>query len=604
MSFYQELRRRNVFRVAIAYVAGSWLLIQVADTLFPVFALDAAIRLLVILLGVGFVPAVALAWAFQITPEGIRRDRDAGISDDGEERGAQNFDRAIVAVLALALGYFTFDKFLLDPARDAEREQAVATAARSEALVERYGDKSIAVLPFTNLSADPDQEYFSDGIAEELLNLLTNIPDLRVISRSSSFAFKGKDIRLEEIAEKLNVAHVLEGSVRRQGKRARVSVQLTDARTATRLWAQTYDRTLEDIFATQDEIAARVAEELQLELLGRAEPKAQVTDPEAWSLFLQARHLRLEGTPEAWERALDLYQTVLSIDPDYAAAWLGLAETYVYQVGSGLRPADEGFGLARSAVNRALAIDPDSAVAISGFAWIAWLHDRDMTAAARYLERAVALDPVEPDVIQAVGYFAESIGHMETAIAYHEFAVARDPLGEVGHFQLGRTYLKAGRAADAEAALRIALNLRPNAIAAWRLLGLALVRQGKIAEALEAMEQESYEEVRLAGLSIIYDAAGERQESERYLDELIEKFGDAAAFQIANVHGWRNEPDATFEWLEKARALNDPYIASIVSYYGFESLHDDPRWQPFLAQIGLSDEQLAAINFKVPLPGE
>ena len=257
MSFLKELKRRNVLRVGAAYVVGSWLLIQVAETIFPLFGYgDTPARMVVIVLAIAFIPSLIFSWAFEITPEGLKRDADVDRDLSVIQTTGKKLDRIILVVLALALAYFAFDKFVLDPARDAV-ELATATQeahqeGRSEALVDSYGDKSIAVLPFVNMSSDPEQEYFSDGISEELLNLLAKIPELRVISRSSSFAFKGGKIDIPTVAKKLNVAHVLEGSVRKAGNQVRITAQLIDARTDTHLWSETYDRELANIFAVQD----------------------------------------------------------------------------------------------------------------------------------------------------------------------------------------------------------------------------------------------------------------------------------------------------------------------------------------------------------------
>ena len=243
-----------------------------------------------------------------------------------------------------------------------------------------------------------DQEYFSDGIAEELLNLLAKIPQLRVISRSSAFSYKGKDLKLPQVAEELNVAHILEGSVRKAGNQVRITAQLIEARSDTHLWSETYDRSLDNIFAVQDEIAAAVVAQLKLKLLGAA-PKAKPTDPKAYALYLQARQLGRQYTPEGFERAIALYQQALAIDPNDAAAWDGLAAIYGTQAAMGLRPIDEGHRLARDAVAKALAIDPDYAPAHATLGGIAQEYDGDLAAAARHLERALALEPNNTGII-------------------------------------------------------------------------------------------------------------------------------------------------------------------------------------------------------------
>ena len=244
MSFYHELKRRNVFRVGAAYIFAAWLLIQVAETIFPLFGYgDTPARITVILLAIGFPLFLVFSWVFELTPEGLKKEKDVDHTASVVRKTGKQLDRVIIVLLALALGYFAFDKFVLDPAQDLKIAETARQEGRSEALVESYGDKSIAVLPFVNLSADPEQEYFSDGISEELLNLLARIPELRVISRSSAFYYKGKDIDIPTIAQQLNVTHILEGSVRQAGNRVRITAQLVEARSDTHIWSDIFDRT-------------------------------------------------------------------------------------------------------------------------------------------------------------------------------------------------------------------------------------------------------------------------------------------------------------------------------------------------------------------------
>jgi len=601
--FFEELKRRNVLRVAIAYLAAGWLLIQVVETLFPVFGLtDASIRLVVIFFIIAFPLILIISWIFELTPEGLMLERDVDRSRSVLRQTGKQLDRAIIVVLTLALGYFTIDKFVLDPTRDAIREESAAQAARNEALIESYGDRSIAVLPFVNMSSDKEQEYFSDGIAEELLNLLTKISELRVISRSSAFSYKGKDIDIPTVAEQLNVTHVLEGSVRKDGNQVRITVQLIEARSDTHLWSETYDRTLDDIFATQDEIAAKVVEQLKLTLLRNETLEVRKSDPEAYAKFLQARHIRLEDHPEAWKKALQLYQEALAIDPDYPPALEGLAEMYVFHALAGMLPVDESYRHAREAIDRALEIDPDFGVGVAGLGWIAILYDHNIAAAARHFERALMLDPTDLDIISGVAYLAEAIGHLETAVAFKEYAVARDPAGPVGHFELAIVYLKMGRPDDAAASIRIALDLHPEHFGAWQVLGLALLAKGDVHLALQAIEQEGIVMYRLSGLAFAYYDLGQKDESDKYLAELIEKHTEEASLESASVYAWRGENDKAFEWLEKARENNETSLANVASQYTFRNLHDDSRWQPFLTKLGQSNAQLAKIDFDVPLP--
>ena len=329
MSLFSELKRRNVLRVGIAYLAGSWLLIQILETLFPIYGRDeASIQIVVTILAIGFIPALIISWVFELTPEGLKKDADV----DRDVTVSKKFDRVVVTVLVLALAFFAYDKFVLDPARDAEIIETETERARTEALFESYGDKSIVVLPFANMSADPEQEYFSDGITEELLNLLAKIRELRVISRTSAFYFKGKDVEISTIAERLRVDHVLEGSVRKAGNRVRVTVQLIDARTDTHLWSETYDREFDDVFAIQDEISAHVVDQLKITMLGDL-PQVEQIDPEAYSRYLQARHMVHSGQLDTLQLAEQLLNEVLEVDPDYVPALDTLILVYASRQG-------------------------------------------------------------------------------------------------------------------------------------------------------------------------------------------------------------------------------------------------------------------------------
>ena len=301
MLLYKELKRRNVFRVTIAYVIIAWLILQVGDTLAPALHLPESINTaLAFFLILGFPLAIFLAWAYELTPEGLKRERDVDRTKSITHVTGRKLDSFIIAVLVLALGYFVFDKFVLDPSRDAELVQATTETVAKQATESREAetaDKSIAVLPFLNMSDDAANEYFSDGISEEMLNLLTKIPELRVTSRTSAFSYKGKDFKIADVGRELNVAYVLEGSVRKAGNKVRITVQLIEVDSDTHQWSETYDRTLEDIFAIQDEIAAAVVAQLKVALLG-AVPMVRETNPQAYALFLQGRHLRQQATAE------------------------------------------------------------------------------------------------------------------------------------------------------------------------------------------------------------------------------------------------------------------------------------------------------------------
>jgi len=601
MSLYHELKRRNVLRVAAAYIVTSWLLIQVVETIFPLFGFgDTPARLVVIVLAIGFIPSMVLAWVFELTPEGLKKDRDVDRSKPRSEYADQKLDRVIMLVLAVALAYFSFDKFVLSESREATIAESARREGRTEALVESYGDKSIAVLPFVNMSSDEEQEYFSDGLSEELLNLLAKIPELRVTSRSSAFAFKGEKIDITEVAKKLNVAHILEGSVRKAGNQIRITAQLIEANSDTHLWSETYDRALVNVFDIQDEIASEVVAQLKITLLSDA-PTAKETDPEAYSLYLQGRHLRRLRTVESVEQAESLLKKALFIDPDYAAAWDELGYLFVIQINLILRPVDEGYALAREAVKKALAVDPDFALAHASLGYIASTYDHDSVAAARHLERALQLDPTNISIISSAAALTASLGRLDEAIKLSEFVVARDPVSPRSNINLGGFYAAAGRWDEAIASYRTALVLSPGYSVVHYKIGTALLFKNEPQAALEAMQKE--ESVwGMIGLAMAYHALGRADESDTALEELIEQLHQEGAYNIAYVMAYRGEADRAFEWLDKAVLYKDGGLPDIVGENLFSNIQDDPRWLPFLESIGKSPEQLAAIEFEVTLP--
>src|SRR5947208_987932 len=377
-------------------------------------------------------------------------------------------------------------------------------------------EKSIAVLPFVDMSAGKDQEYFSDGISEELLNLLAKIPQLQVTARTSSFAFKGKEIGVPEIARTLHVAHVLEGSVRKAGNSVRITAQLIRTGTDTHLWSQTYDRKLDDIFAIQDEIAADVVKQLKVTLLGAA-PKVRTTDPEAYALYLQAVQLGRQFTAEAFQQSDALYRKALAIDPRYVPAWYGLARNFASETGQGLLPGKEGFAQAREAAVKALAIDPDYAPAHAQLGWIEMYGDNDLAGTAQHLERALALDPADLSVLTTSATLLQSLGRLDEALALEEAAVRRDPVNVTALFNLGYHQRMASRLDAAIASFRTVLSLSPSNGGAHCQLGIALLLKGDAKGALAEIEQETSEIYKMIGLPMAYHALGRKADSDAAL---------------------------------------------------------------------------------------
>lgn len=614
MSLFAELKRRNVFRVAVAYVAISWLLIQVAETVFPLYGLsDAAIRFIITAVAIGFIPVLVFSWVFELTPEGIKKD--SGVEHTGSAAVARGnrFDRVVLVVLALALGYFAFDKFVLDPERDVELVKEAAEQARSETRVEAFGDKSIAVLPFVNLSSDPDQEYFADGIAEELLNLLVHVDGLRVISRTSAFQFKGSELSLGKIAQALDVAYILEGSVRRSGNTLRITAQLIDARADTHVWSETYDRQMKDVFAIQDEVAGQVVEQLKVTMSVGLDP-VERHDATAYPLYLQASQI-MEGTePGRLERAEQLLFQALSIDPGYLDAKVDLAWLVsvrgdnAYESGD-ISTAERHWRRWEQILQEVAEVDADN---VQLNLALAWNNMRDVGVAAKYIERALDRDPNNIRGLNTAMVLMMRLWRTDTARLIGEYVVKRDPLASHAQWNLARAYLNTGEFELAEQTARTMLALQPGSIGHRWFIGVALLLQGKPEPALEYFQQlkEDNEEYGLPGIVMALHDLGRRDESEAALARFV-GIEDAkpdkelrAFHDIAIAYAWVGDTNKAFEYLEQTRLYTSGALRVAADSPFYSRIDDDPRWVPFLESAGLAPEQLNAIEFSPRLPVE
>jgi TolB-like protein/Tfp pilus assembly protein PilF len=604
MGLVSELRRRNVIRVAIAYVLIAWVILEAGDVLAPALHLpEWVVSALVFFLVLGFPLALIFAWAFELTPEGIKLEKHVDRSQSITHITGRKLDYLIIAILAVALAFFAYDKFVLDPARDAELVQATTEAVTeqaSPAAAAPMTPKSIAVLPFVNMSDDPSNEYFSDGISEELLNLLARIPKLRVAARTSSFSFKGKDIAIPEMAKQLNVAHILEGSVRKAGDQVRITAQLIKADDGYHLWSKSYDRQLDDIFAIQDDIAESVVDALRLTLLGEA-PRIEPINPESYVLYLRAVHVGWHMHAEALEQSNALLKKVLAIAPDYAKAWRLLARNYAVQVQQRLLPRDEGNALARDAISQALAIDPDLAEAHSWLAVWEVGNGGDLTESAHRLQHALKLNPNSRLVISHAASFLSMLGRLDETIAIREYELSVDPLSPIVHGNLVWHYLAADQPDEAIATAHTLQMLSPDYGGVSSAMCWALLLKGDYNGALQAIQKESNEAFRLYGLVTVHHAMGQAAEADSALKEYIGKYGQNRPYSVASILAYRGEIDRSFAWLDKASSHTSPPYW-IVEKMWFTDLYDDPRWLPYLENIGRSPEQLSAINFRVTLP--
>jgi TolB-like protein/Tfp pilus assembly protein PilF len=564
MGLVSELRRRNVFRMGVLYVVAAWLIMQVAGVLMDLGALPVAIGLWVlVVLVIGFPIALVFSWLFEVTPEGLALEKDVPEGASITHITGRRMDFIVIALLSAALFLFAWHTWWPSTPTD----------------------KSIAVMPFENMTDDPDQEYFSDGISEEILNLLVKVPELRVTSRSSAFSFKGQNVDIPTIAARLDVSHVLEGSVRRSDTRLRITVQLIEATTDTHLWSETYERELGDVFAIQDEIAAAVVHALNIRLLGK-EPKAIEAKPEAYALFLQGRYFADQGTEKGYAQAETLLEQSLAIDSDFASAWVELASVYFFQTAFNFRPHDEGVESARSAVQRALLIDPEHSQGYAVLAEIERQYDWNFVAANEHARRALALDPGDASVISRAADLATRLGRFGEAIGLYRQAIALDPVSPVHHWSLGRVLYYADRLDEAAASLRKAVSLMPDSIRSHYLLGRVLLAQGDAHGALAEMEQETGEYYRLTGTAIVQYALHNTEASDAALKELIENRGAEGSYQIALAYAYRGEIDASFEWLQLAYDTRDSGLNKMLVDPMLANLHSDPRWKPFLDKMG------------------
>jgi TolB-like protein/Tfp pilus assembly protein PilF len=468
-NFFLELKRRNVIRVAGLYLVGAWLLVQVAGTVLPMFGAPEWLpRTIVVLLAIGFVPAVIFSWVFELTPEGLKRDEDVAPEQSITPQTGRRMDRMIIVVLVLALGYFAFDKFALTPRREAALvSNAVPNESKSV-----INAKSIAVLPFENRSRDPDNAYFTDGVQDEILTDLAKIADLKVISRTSVMQYKsGAPRNLREIGQQLGVAHLLEGSVQRAANKVRVNAQLLDARTDAHLWAQTYDRDLADVFAIQSEIAKAIADQLQAKLSPnekKAIEQPPTTDLAAFDLYSRAKSLLLTASFSAMSqpdlrKAIELLDEAVKRDPSFFDAYCQLAWAHesLYAI-SGLDHTPARLALAEAAVQAAIRLRPDAAETHLARAQYLYYGQRDYAGALAELEIARRALPNDPRLFELTGYILRRRGQQEEGLRNLERAVELDPRNFFTLQQIAVSYQGLGRYADSIAALDRALAIVPD----------------------------------------------------------------------------------------------------------------------------------------------
>ena len=573
---WDRLRRRKVVQWSVAYVAAAWALLQGLQFLADLYGWPLQVlRLITLGLALGLPMVLVLAWYH---------------GDRGEQR-IRGTEVAIISLLFLLGGgiFWLYDRNREDDA-EGVTAQGAAPVASTEVAAPAPDAKSIAVLPFADMSPAKDQEYMSDGIAEELLNLLAQVPDLKVIARTSSFAFKGQNVEIAEIAKRLNVAHVLEGSVRKSGNTVRITAQLIRTSDSTHLWSERYDRPLDDIFAVQDEIANAIGQALQIHLMGGplTRQKGGTQNLEAYQLYLRAVNARNQNTQSSLDAAGDYLEQAVRLDPNYGRAWSELATTVALKTESGYLPTTEGYERMRQLAQQALQLSPDLAGAhahLQNYYLAVW----DWEAAASEGKQALAIDPTDSGALMVNAMLSFTFGHWDDAESQLHTALTRDPLDPFLAVNLARVYYGAGRFEESEAMYRHALELAPGYLGARAYLGKTLLAAGKPAAALAMVQQEVDEGNRLLYLPVMLQAVGRNADADEALRALIAKWGDTNAFHVAQNYAYRGDHDRALEWLDRAYEQQDLWLFEILGEHLFKDMADDPRFKAFLRKMKLPE---------------
>jgi TolB-like protein len=585
--------------VTAAYLALSWVITQVTGAVVPALHLPDSIPSIVVWLGViGFPFVILFSWVYELTPEGLKRESDVDRAASITHITSKRLDYIIIGLMVLAIGLFVADRFMpvgAGLARDNSAESVASDNRAQGALLPEaiaVDDKSIAVLPFVNMSSDKEQEYFSDGMSEELLNLLAQVPDLKVIARTSSFAFKGKDVPIAEIAQTLNVAHVLEGSVRKSGNTVRITAQLVRTADSTHLWSETYDRPLDDIFAVQDEIASAIVQALQIRLAGGelSHRKGGTQNLEAYQLYLRGVSALDQNAQSSVNTAGDYLEQAANLDPNYGQAWMQLAWVAVAQADNGFVDPREGFGRARQLTLHALQLSPDLAEAHALLQYIFQTLDWDWAAAETEQRLALAIEPTNPVVLTVAGRLAGTLGRWDDAEQQLRTALVRDPLDTYAIFNLGTVYYLAGQFAEAETTYRRLLEVAPDFLWTRSALGKTLLAQGKPEAALAMVQQNADKGERLWILPAALQAAGYQPEADEALQAQIAHWADLSAYCVAMTYAYRGDHDRALEWLDRAYQKKDVNLVEILGEPLFKNIASDPRFKAFLRKMNLPTE--------------
>jgi len=573
---FGELKRRNVYKVAVAYAVVGWLLIQVATQVFPFLEIpNWMIRLVILLTALGFPIALIIAWAFELTPEGIKRTESADAARQHSRGGV--WIVVVVVAAALSLGLFFLGRYTAGNA--AFRNSQAATA---------IPQKSIAVLPLINESGDPKDEYFSDGLSEELIAALAQISGLKVIGRSSSFRFKDRKEEPRTIGEKLGVSTLLDGTVRKQGDRVRIVAALVNAADGIQFWTRTFDRQLKDIFAVQQEIAKAVAESLKVTLLGTEENPSQIAtnNVEAHNAYLQGHFHLVRRNVEDFRKAIGYYDQAIELDSQYALAYAERAEAWTILGDlTGQRPT--AYPKARSDAEKAVAIAPALAEARAALGFVRFFTEWKFLEGLSELKRAKELSPANPTANDLLARLIVYLGQFDEAERQAREAVELDPLSTVTQGNLARVLFYAGKLDEADAAARKSAELQPAGASNHRWQVLIAAQRGDGEAALREAQLEPDEGYRRFELAVAQYVVGDREAADAALADLLAKAREGFAYQIAEVYAVGGEKDKAFEWLQISFDDRDAGMLGLLVDPLLRSLRDDPRYKNLVAKVGL-----------------
>jgi TolB-like protein/Tfp pilus assembly protein PilF len=590
-NFFAELKRRNVYKVAVAYAIVGWLLVQIATQVFPFLEIpNWVVRLVIALVAIGFPIALIIAWAFELTPEGIKRTEDIDPLDSRSGQvlpgrsGSKNRTWIYVAMIGatFSVGLFFIGRYTAPRASPAERERPPPAVAGSPP------QKSIAVLPLVNESGDPKDEYFSDGLSEELIAALAQIRELKVIGRSSSFRFKDRKEETRTIGEKLGVATILEGTVRKQDDRVRIVAELVNAADGIELWTRTFDRELKDIFAVQSEIAKAVADSLKVTLLGAetmSVQKAATGSTEAHNAYLQGHFYFQRRNLDDYRRAVTYFNQATSIDPEYALAYAERSEASTL---IGDLSLDKSAWLnARSDAEKAISIAPGLAEAHAALGWVRFFVEWKFTEGLAELKRAKELSPANPTANDLLARVIVYLGQINEAERQAREAVELDPLSFSPQLNLARILFVAGKLDEADEFARKAAELQPSGASSHRWQVLVAVQRGDGERALREAQLEPDEGYRRYELALAHYVRGDRKAADAALADLIANGRDQLAYQIAEVYAVRGETDEAFRWLQFSFDSHDTGTLSLLIDPLLRGLRDDPRYKSLVTKLGM-----------------